>query len=167
MLQPPRTHVRQRSINKYESGKKDLQAAEPLLDEVEFSSLPARKPASYTTLTLILLWAASLALTALCTYLLTRRTDSEPFGTFGRGYITDLESARPAIRLEKQQFHGSLDFNAHHGFIPPDSLSMQYVGATPAVDAAWHELVEDRYFLLSDAEAQKAYGPGNISQYWN
>ncbi|KAK5740925.1 hypothetical protein LTR17_004279 [Elasticomyces elasticus] len=44
---------------------------------------------------------------------------------------------------------------------------MQYVGNTPAVDAAWHELSEDRYFLLSDAEAQQAYGPGNISQYWN
>ena len=43
---------------------------------------------------------------------------------------------------------------------------MMYVGDTPEIDAAWTELVKDRYFLLSDNEAHQAYG-ADIDQYWN
>ncbi|KAK0253919.1 hypothetical protein LTR91_013529 [Friedmanniomyces endolithicus] len=167
MLQAPGTHVRQRSITRYDSERKDTQASEPLLDEVEFSPLPARKATKYTTLTLTVLWAASLVLTALCTYLLTGRASSQPFGSFERGFATDLESARTSIRLLKRQFHGSLDFKGHHGFVSPDSPSIPYLGATPEVDAAWNKLSDNRYFLLSDAEAEQAYGPGDILKYWN
>ncbi len=90
MLQAPGTHVRQRSITRYDSERKDTQAAEPLLNEIEISPLPARKATKYTTLALTVLWAASLVLTALCTYLLTGRAESQPYGTFEGGFTTDL-----------------------------------------------------------------------------
>lgn len=64
------------------------------------------------------------------------------------------------------QFTGSLDFKDGYGFIPPDSPSMQYVGSTPEVDAAWMSLTEDRYFLLTDEEARDAYG-ADPEPYWN
>ena len=48
---------------------------------------------------------------------------------------------------------------------------MEYVGSTPAVDAAWDELTEDRYFLLTNDEARRAYGQDHLGQppaeYWN
>ena len=89
-----------------------------------------------------------------------------------RSYTDDgPDSARSAIRLQTEQFHGSLDFKARHGFIPSDSVSMEYVGSTPAVDAAWEELTEDRYFLLTNEEARRAYGQDRNGQppakYWN
>ena len=88
MLQPPRSHVRQRSIGKYEEGKKDVQAEEPLLDEAEYSSPLARQSPRYITLGA--LWAASLILTALCTYLFTSSRASNALGSFGDGYDTNL-----------------------------------------------------------------------------
>ncbi|KAK4550828.1 hypothetical protein LTR36_000408 [Oleoguttula mirabilis] len=79
--------------------------------------------------------------------------------------------ARPAIRLQTQRFNGSLDFKARHGFIPTDSPSMKYVGSNSEVDVAWDELAEDRYFLLSDEEARRAYGSDTSgyppAKYWN
>lgn len=49
---------------------------------------------------------------------------------------------------------------------------MKYVGSTLAVDAAWEELTENRYFLLSDAEARASYGIDPATgdppaKYWN
>lgn len=78
----------------------------------------------------------------------------------------NLAAARSAIRVGKQQFYGSLDFNGHHGFIPPESPSLKYVGSSSEVDAAWDALTKDRYFLLSDDEAREAYGE-DPEPYWN
>jgi len=75
-------------------------------------------------------------------------------------------SAKSSIVVQKQQFTGSLDFKNRHGFVPPGDPSLGYMGPSPEVDAAWHELTQGRYFLLSDDEAEAAYGD-ETSKYWN
>ncbi|KAK4556752.1 hypothetical protein LTR86_006323 [Recurvomyces mirabilis] len=167
MLQTPRGHVRQRStasIGPYEAEKKDIAAEEPLLEDeltihVPTKRLPVDRPVA-------ILWGASLILTALITYLISSRTNSGEPGAFAKGYATELESAKSAIEVVVTQFTGSLDFKGKHGFIPLDSPSQKYVGSTTDVDAAWSELVDDRYFLLTDKEAHNAYGD-DIETTWN
>ncbi|KAK5132344.1 hypothetical protein LTR08_009179 [Meristemomyces frigidus] len=179
-LQQPRGHARQRSTGTDLVTKpwamQELQVVEPLLDGVDRDG---QKDSTYkpglkrwSDATLGCLWAISLLVVALGTYVLARRSGTHGLGGFAEGYTTDFENARSAIKLQTQQFHGSLDFKARHGFIPPDSLSMEYVGSSSAVDAAWEELTQDRYFLLSDNEARRAYGQEESSgqapqKYWN
>ncbi|KAK5122811.1 hypothetical protein LTR85_003726 [Meristemomyces frigidus] len=177
-------HVRQRSSvaridfhhETLARDEQELQVVEPLLEEEkEHSDAFAPVRAGRTgSLLLVLSWALSLVLASVCTYVFTRPTTNshDPLGSFAQGYATDLDTARSAISLQTQRFHGSLDFKARHGFIPSDSPSTKYIGATPAVDVAWDELAEDRYFLLSDDEARRAYGTNPSTgeppaEYWN
>lgn len=85
---------------------------------------------------------------------------------------TDI--ARKALTPpQPHRFTGSLDFKARHGFIPADSPSQKYIGDDASVDTVWDELSEDRYFLLTDAEALRAYGSDPDfpdqppAKYWN
>ena len=79
--------------------------------------------------------------------------------------VTD--DARKAIRVQTEQFHSELDFKDRHGFIPPNSPNLKYIGTGPDVDFEWEEISKNRYFLLTDSEAAEAYGPGDVAQYWN
>ncbi|EMC92303.1 hypothetical protein BAUCODRAFT_151715 [Baudoinia panamericana UAMH 10762] len=164
MLHPPGLHVRQRSVGRYEPESKDEQAEEPLLDAVFTPTIVLTKRAG--AVTLYALWAMTLVVTSIVTAVLTRRLTYQSLGAFDNGFETELYKARPHIQVLREQFTGSLDFKDRSGFIPPDSPSMKYIGATPDVDAAWMELVGDRYFLLSDEEADAAFGP-NAARYWN
>lgn len=91
MLQTPRGHVRQRStasIGPYEAEKKDITAEEPLLEDEVTIHVPSRRQSITTPLALI--WAASLVLTSLSTYLLTPRSGGGELGAFAKGYATEL-----------------------------------------------------------------------------
>jgi len=172
MLQQPRTHVRQRSVGKteIELEEKRLRPEAPLLDEKEVHEdertyIPTRT--RRTNATLAVLWAASIMLAVICTYAVVKIPTLSSYGSLEKGYTTDLDDARSVIKVQRQQFHGSLDFKARHGFIPEDSPSQKYIGSSPEVDEEWEELTKDRYFLLSDAEAAQAYRGDNITAYWN
>lgn len=132
-------------------------------------------------------WVLSLIATSFTTYALSRPDSHSPLGSFELGYTTELRSfphipqlrrtstiltptagaAHAAITLQQTPFTGSLDFAGHHGFVPPNSPSLAYMGSGSAIDAAWETLTADRYFLLTDAEALEAYGTAHMPKYWN
>jgi hypothetical protein len=101
-------------------------------------------------------------------------------------YISPLVPARVAASGLQRKFTGSPLFNEEKGeYFPDDSPSLEYIGSSPAVDHAWKELVKrrrlqnlvrnaknitndraDRYFLLTDEEAQETWGDEYI-EFWN
>ncbi|KAK5164860.1 uncharacterized protein LTR77_009524 [Saxophila tyrrhenica] len=147
-----------------EPQEKTSEGLQPLLEHEKYDRLPERRPRNNAFLAA--LWAASLIFTCLITWLLTRLYYDRASEGFAAGFPTELRAARSAISTSIQQFTGSLDFNGHHGFVPPDSPSLAYMGSGPSIDAAWDTLTADRYFLLTDDEAREAYG-ADPAQYWN
>ncbi len=177
----PLGHNRGLSVGTTEKVGEDFQ---PLLSsDPRNISIPV--PKRRNNAMLYALWAFSLVLTAVCTYAIASRSRSDgSLGSFATGYVNELRmylsafefvyhanrgligDALSSIRVQRQQFYGSLDFKDRFGFIPPGSPSLKYVGADAEVDAAWDELTVGRYFLLTEQEAREAYG-NSIEKYWN
>ncbi|SMQ48326.1 unnamed protein product [Zymoseptoria tritici ST99CH_3D7] len=88
-------------------------------------------------------------------------------GTFSDGFETDFGPAKSTIKITTRQFTGSPHFREDgEEYVPPESPSVAYIGATTEVDAAWDDLTEARYFLLTDEEAETAWGE-DYRRYWD
>jgi hypothetical protein len=89
-------------------------------------------------------------------------------GTFETGFDTDLASVRSAIELQKVTFTGSPSFAADGTeYVKPQPDLKQYVGPpNAAIDKNWNELTANRYFLLTAAEAEEAWGPSYVN-FWD
>ncbi|GAB1316887.1 hypothetical protein MFIFM68171_07097 [Madurella fahalii] len=111
-------------------------------------------------------WVLSCMLAAMCLVLLLRlnTTIAGEFGTFEEGFVTDVVT-RP-IPLERVRFRGTPHFMANGtSWINPVDPKAPYPEnlecfGTPSqeLDDNWDSLIEDRYFLITEEEAERAWG---------
>ncbi|KAI1328859.1 hypothetical protein F5Y16DRAFT_409571 [Xylariaceae sp. FL0255] len=145
-------------------------SSEADVDTVQWGILQKTYRTSRKTSWLILggLWILSIILTAMVAVFLTLKSRArDPLGTLASGYASDFGPAIVAASSVQRTFTGSPLFDDVHGeYIPSDSPSMKYIGSGPAVDKAWRELSQNRYFLLTDEEAKEAWGEG-YTEFWN
>ncbi|KAL7939306.1 hypothetical protein V8C35DRAFT_5404 [Trichoderma chlorosporum] len=82
-----------------------------------------------------------------------------PRHTYETGFVTDLQPAVSAIKLEKRKFYGNIIVNASSQFeLMLDPSEERYVGhPTAKLDAAWDRIVGS-YVALTADEASKVEG---------
>ena len=71
----------------FDEDEQELDDTETLLED-KVIVVPRQKPRIDNIF--ILLWIISIALTSLCTYLWTRKTEDTQLGSFATGFVTDL-----------------------------------------------------------------------------
>ncbi|KAM3418540.1 hypothetical protein BST61_g4518 [Cercospora zeina] len=82
-------------------------------------------------------------------------------------YSTEFAPARSAVELEQVQFTGAPKFDDEgEPFFDYDQNQVLFSGTpTEAIDRAWDQLIERRYFIITNDEAREAWGPG-YEQYY-
>jgi hypothetical protein len=93
--------------------------------------------------------------------------------TFERGFKTELGTATHIIGLEEVEFTGNIRFRANENgtglesYLPHDAGLKQYAGKPSLeIDANWQELINDRYFWISDEEAASMW-PGELDSLYH
>ncbi|KAF2210011.1 hypothetical protein CERZMDRAFT_13606, partial [Cercospora zeae-maydis SCOH1-5] len=79
---------------------------------------------------------------------------------------TDFEAARDAVEVVRTRFVGAPMFDDQGEPYLDEENQSKYAGKpSDSIDEAWDELIHDRYFLISDEEANEAWGPDYILNY--
>jgi len=92
----------------------------------------------------------------------------ERYGTFETGFNTDFSKMKSAIRLQNVNFTGTTKF-AEDGtpYIDPQPSQNQYVGQpNEQIDHNWNQLTRNRYFRLTEEEAEAAWGD-EYPEFWD
>ncbi|OJJ51779.1 hypothetical protein ASPZODRAFT_138839 [Penicilliopsis zonata CBS 506.65] len=108
-----------------------------------------------------LFWSR-LATNLLFLLLLTYTRGSQCFGTYEKGFDTDLAVAKGEIELQKVLFTGGIHFNADGSVYIQDASGPKYVGIPePAIDKAWDELLKESapFISRSNREFRRVSGP--------
>lgn len=70
--------------------------------------------------------------------------------------ITEIADALPFLQIEQRRFSGELAYNttSRQLYRETNSAEPQYFGKpSPGIDAAWHELMENEYIVMTEEEA--------------
>ncbi|KIW98973.1 uncharacterized protein Z519_00636 [Cladophialophora bantiana CBS 173.52] len=81
--------------------------------------------------------------------------------SYETGWATELGTAAQKISIETRRFTGDLHFHPNgSSYLAPEPDQIQYVGSpSPEIDQNWADLINDRYFYLSELEALSVWGP--------
>jgi len=114
------------------------------------------------------LWISTILFASLSVYLSLTREKISPFGTFERGYKTELAAARAIIKTEHRWFTGAPTWTkTGEAHLMVDPKAPKYVGnASDELDDNWDDFIGGRYFHLSEAEAREAWGP-QYTEFWD
>ncbi|KXS98427.1 hypothetical protein AC578_1757 [Pseudocercospora eumusae] len=84
------------------------------------------------------------------------------FGTFERGFVTEKILPAELYEIEHRRFTSSVGFHPDGTeFLIQDPSEPAYVGEpSPEIDQAWEEMVHNRYWSISESEAQSLWGVG-------
>ncbi|OJJ42268.1 hypothetical protein ASPZODRAFT_137405 [Penicilliopsis zonata CBS 506.65] len=101
-------------------------------------------------------WILSTLFFALLSALLFFRLPSSPYGSYEKGFSTDLKSIRSSIELQEVQFTGGLELDENGRLISvTDPGAPKYAGPpSPEIDDAWNELMLALDLDLSEDEAE-------------
>ena len=90
--------------------EKEAESTQTLLDE-KVLIVPNQKPRIDAVF--IIIWALSILLTSVCTYITTIRTERSPLGSFGTGFSTELRKWTKTLELILIQVLSSGDQTPH------------------------------------------------------
>ncbi|KAF3809449.1 hypothetical protein GCG54_00012730 [Colletotrichum gloeosporioides] len=115
-------------------------------------------------------FTSTLLLAALSAWLGLQLRAATRFGSFERGFHTELDAPKHLIELEEKWFEASPAFlDDGFEYVPEredGTPRTKYVGEpTKDIDHNWEQLHWGRFFLLTEDEAKKAWGPG-YEKYW-
>ncbi|KAH8678365.1 hypothetical protein BX600DRAFT_431648 [Xylariales sp. PMI_506] len=141
---------------------------EKLLDQIRCESqirLPGTR--SHWPSLAVVPWALAIAFASLSLFLFMnpQNASDRGLGTYEDGFTTDFLFSSE-VPLERKRFTRSPEFydNGTAWMPPVDYTSpwpenVNYVGEpSPEIDANWEQLIKGRYFLLTEQEAERAWG---------
>ena len=132
---------------------KDGHLLTPLADHPpapEHVRAPLRQPSSARTRLLVITNILAALLILVLAAILALRPPRDPT------YATDFPAARHLVRYERRDFTGVLLFNESAMTVERkvDPREPPYFGPpSPAIDAAWKELLRGEFFVMTDAES--------------
>jgi len=115
----------------------------------------------------IIPWVSTVIFASLSLYLFLTRQRIPSLGSFEYGFKTELAASLPQISTESRWFTGTPKWTddgvASLSFGPREP---RYVGEpSQEIDDAWEDLVERRYFFLTEPEARAAWGEEYV-EFW-